>query len=334
MRLTTKTLAVSVVLAAAATTAACSSETATGPSETTAGRPAPGPEMYTFTSDVNGFETQTHFLDTGKSVVAFDAQFTPATAEKALAYLRSKTSHRVKYVVVTHPNPDKFQGIPAFKTAGATSISSAATANSLRGVWQYKKNYFVNVAKTFTDATYPALPSIDQTFNDHRTLTVDGVRIDLKVLADPGISSTQTIATIPELKSVIVGDLVHHDAHAWLEGGIVDGKPTPTIDGWKRDLDQIERLAGKSWTVYGGRGTTATVADAVSQQKSYLSTADKDVSALVAPLSAAQRADALADPSTLVSQLTRKLTKQFPDHSLPYMVDYGAYGLIHQHLAQ
>jgi glyoxylase-like metal-dependent hydrolase (beta-lactamase superfamily II) len=326
MRLISKTLAASAMLAAAATTVACSSPVA--------GHSAPRPRMYTYTSDASGFDTQTHFLDTGKSVVAFDAQFTPAYAEKALAYLRTKTSHPVKYVVVTHPNPDKFQGIPAFKTAGATSIASTATANSMQGVWQYKKNYFVNVAKTFTDTTYPALPSIDRTFNGHRTLTVDGVRIDLTVLASPGIASTQTIATVPALKSVIVGDLVHHDAHAWLEGGIIDGKPTPRIDGWKRDLDQIEQLTGKAWTVHGGRGTTASVADAVSQQKTYLNTADQDVIALVAPLTAAQRKAALADPSTLVSQLTDKLTTQFPTYALPYMIGYGAYGLINQHLAQ
>lgn len=326
MRPSAKALAASVAVAAVATTAGCSSP-ATGHS-------APTPKMYTFTSDANGFNTQTHFLDTGKSVVAFDAQFTPAYAEKALAYLKSKTSHPVKYLIVTHPNPDKFQGIPTFTAAGATSIGSTTTANSMRNVWKYKKNYFVNVAKTFTDTTYPALPSIDKTFDGHRKLTVDGVRIDLTVLANPGIASTQTIATVPAIKSVLVGDLIHHDAHAWLEGGIVNGRPTPTIEGWKRDLDQIEQLTGKNWTIYGGRGTSTSVAAAISHQKTYLSAADKDVSALVQPLSAAQRKAALTDPSTLVSQLTRKLTAQFPNYSLPYLINYGAYGLIEQHLTQ
>jgi glyoxylase-like metal-dependent hydrolase (beta-lactamase superfamily II) len=294
----------------------------------------PHPTIYTFTSDANGFDTHTEFLDTGKSIVAFDAQFTPAYARQALAFLRTKTSHPVKYVVVTHPNPDKFQGIPAFKAAGAVSIASTATAEAMPGVWAYKKNYFVNVAKTFTNNNYPALPAIDRTFGRNSKLVVDGVRIDLRVLDHPGISSTQTIATIPALKSVIVGDLVHHDAHAWLEGGIVDGKPVPTLKGWKQDLDQIESQVPGTWTVYGGRGTTATVHDAVTAQKAYLATADHDVSELVAPLTPAQRTAALADPSALVTRLTGKLTSQFPADKLPYMISYGSYGLIDQHLAE
>ncbi|MFD8376403.1 MBL fold metallo-hydrolase [Streptomyces sp. NPDC059688] len=326
MRLTARLLAVSVALTGASTTGACSPPV-------THHQSAPTPKIYTYTSDANGFNTQTHFLDTGKSVVAFDAQFTPSYGEKALAYLRSKSSHPVKYLVVTHPNPDKFQGISAFKAAGATSIASTGTANAMRSVWKYKKTYFVNIAKTFTEATYPRLPAIDKTFDGHRTLIVDDVRIDLTVLAKPGISSTQTVATIPALKSVLVGDLIHHDAHSWLEGGIVNGKPTPRIEGWKQDLDQIGQLAGKKWTVYGGRGSVTSVATAVSQQKTYLNTADKDASALVQSLTVAQRKAAVADPSPLVAQLTRKLTAQFPTYTLPYMIDYGAYGLINQHLA-
>ncbi|MGW0773433.1 MBL fold metallo-hydrolase [Streptomyces sp. NPDC002835] len=328
-QLTGKLSAVAATLAAATTLVACTSGTAT----TAAARPAFQPKLYTFTSDVNGFDTQTHFLDTGKSVVAFDAQFTPAHAQKALDYLKSKTSHPVKYVVVTHPNPDKFQGVPAFQSAGAVSIASTATASAMKDVWEYKKNYFVNVAKTFTEASYPALPSIDKTFNGHRNLTVDGVRIDLEVLRDPGVSTTQTIATIPSLKSVIVGDLVHHGAHAWLEGGIVDGHPTPTIDGWKRDLDQIKQRHPANWTVYGGRGAAASIAEAISEQKKYLTTADSDVKDLVASLSTAQRKTALADPSALASQLSSKLSTQFPSYTLPYMIGYGSYGLIMQHLA-
>ncbi|MFE9139603.1 MBL fold metallo-hydrolase [Streptomyces sp. NPDC007355] len=319
--------AAGVALAVAATLTACTAATAT-PAH------APHPTIYTFTSDVNGFDTHTEFLDTGKSVVAFDAQFTPGYAEKAMAFLRTKTNHPVKYVVVTHPNPDKFQGIPTFKAAGAISIASTATAEAMPRVWTYKKNFFVNVAKTFTNDNYPALPAIDRTFNRRSKLVIDGVRIDLRVLDHPGISSTQTIATVPALKSVIVGDLVHHGAHAWLEGGIIDGKPAPALDGWKQDLDQIKDHIPGTWTVYGGRGTTTTVYEAVTQQKAYLTAADRDVSALIAPLTPAQRTAALADPSALVVQLVDKLTSQFPAHELPYMISYGSYGLISQHLAQ
>ncbi|MFD3330526.1 MBL fold metallo-hydrolase [Streptomyces sp. NPDC058701] len=294
---------------------------------------APQPRLYTFASDANGFDTQTHFLDTGKSVVAFDAQFTPEYARQALAYLKTRTDHPVTHVVVTHPNPDKFQGLPVFQAAGAQAVASEATAGDLEGVWRYKKNYFVNVAKMFDESSYPALPAVDKTFKQHERLSVDGIDIDLDVLAAPGVSTSQTIATIPALKSVVVGDLVHHDAHAWLEGGIVDGRPTPTLAGWQRDLDEIRRRTPARWTLYGGRGTAAPVAEAVVQQKHYLDTADRDVQQMVAALTPTQRAAALADPSRLVNKLTGELTAQYPTHRLPYMIGYGAYGLVTQHLS-
>jgi hypothetical protein len=33
--------------------------------------------------------------------------------------------------VITHPNPDKFNGAPAFQAAGATMIASEATVEAL-----------------------------------------------------------------------------------------------------------------------------------------------------------------------------------------------------------
>ncbi|MFF3313759.1 MBL fold metallo-hydrolase [Streptomyces sp. NPDC002952] len=315
------TLAATAVVAVAGSATAC-------PGDRT-----PQPRLYTFTSDANGFDTQTHFLDTGKSVIAFDAQFTPEYARQALAYLRTRTDHPVKYVVVTHPNPDKFQGVPVFQAAGAVAVASEATAADLDGVWKYKKNYFVNATKMFDESAYPALPAMDKTFKQHERLTVDGVTVDLDVLAAPGVSTSQTIATIPALKSVVVGDLVHHDTHAWLEGGIVDGRPTPTLNGWKRDLDEIRRRVPARWTVYGGRGSSAPVDEAVTQQKDYLETAGLDVRRMVAALTPAQRTSALANPSRLVSGLTGRLTAQYPSYRLPYMIGYGSYGLVTQHLA-
>ena len=69
---------------------------------------------------------------------------------------------------------------------------------------------------------------------------------------------------IDQSGDLIVGDLVHSNNHAWLEGGIVNGKPVPTIEGWKADLAEIAKLGtGK---VYGGRGDFLPVAEAVAQQ--------------------------------------------------------------------
>src|SRR5215204_2306922 len=218
-----------------------------------------GGALYTYDSGEAGFFTKTYFYDTGSEVVAFDAQFTPELAEAAIASLREQTTNPITYLVVTHPNPDKFNGAPAFQKEGADVIASEATTEAIPGVHEYKKAGFVGMGM-FTEESYPPQATVDETFSDTHTIELgDGKTVQLAELSEPGVSSTQTVAFIPELNALIVGDLVHHQLHAWLEGGIVDGQATPTIDGWIRDLQELETtFAGSPEpTVYGGRGEPA-----------------------------------------------------------------------------
>src|SRR4051794_22667771 len=75
--------------------------------------------LGTFTSDAAGFDTHSFWLDTGREVVVFDAQFTEALANNLIAEIRQRTNSPIRFVVVTHPNPDKFNGAAAFQAIGA-----------------------------------------------------------------------------------------------------------------------------------------------------------------------------------------------------------------------
>lgn len=284
--------------------------------------------IYTFESDGNGFNTKTFFYDTGSGVVAFDAQFTPEYAKQAIAHLGAETDNPITHVVVTHPNPDKFNGLSAFRAAGARSVASSATADAMPGVNDYKQAFFVG-AGMFTDETYPALASIDETFDGATTLDLGSKAVELVELGEPGVSSTQTVAFIPELNALIVGDLVHHKAHAWLEGGIVGGKATPTIDGWIADLHELEaRFPGQPEpTVYGGRGEPAPLSVAVADQIAYLERADQIVTDFVARLG--DRQAELSGPAAgdHFAALQAEFEAAFPDYALGYMILYGSYGL-------
>lgn len=72
---------------------------------------------------------------------------------------------------------------------------------------------------------------------------------------------------------------VRFSLHAWLEGGIVDGKATPTLDGWITDLEELKTtFAGEPEpTIYGGRGEPAPLSVAVADQIAYLEKADQIV---------------------------------------------------------
>lgn len=260
--------------------------------------------LHTFTSGQEGFDTHSFWYDTGREVIVFDAQFTPALAQQLIAGIRSATRSPITTLVITHPNPDKFNGAPAFQAIGAKVVASAATAAAMPGVHAYKKAYFVDVAKMFTNETYPALPKVDRVF--HGNLTLAGVQ--LHELAHAGVSSTQTVAYLPAAHALVVGDLVHHDAHAWLEGGIVAGKPHLDIDAWVAALDELKAYRGA--TVYGGRGGTAPVLEAVAQEQAYL-----------------EKAREIAR-TTPAADVAKGIHAAFPAYQLGYLTDYSVYGLL------
>src|SRR5215218_7537332 len=140
---------------------------------------ANGGMLYTFDSGEAGFFTKTYFYDTGSEVVAFDAQFTPELAEAAIASLREQTDNPITYLVITHPNPDKFNGAPVFQAEGAEVLASEVTEAAIPGVHEYKKAGFIGMGM-FTEETYPPQATIDETFTGTHTIELsDGKTIEL-----------------------------------------------------------------------------------------------------------------------------------------------------------
>jgi glyoxylase-like metal-dependent hydrolase (beta-lactamase superfamily II) len=295
---------------------------------------AAGGTLYTYDSGEAGFFTKTYFYDSGSEVVAFDAQFTPALAEQAIASLREQSDNPITYLVITHPNPDKFNGATAFQDEGAAVIASEATAAAIPDVHEYKKAGFVGMGM-FTEETYPRQAAVDETFTGAHTLELgDGKTVELSELSEPGVSSTQTVAFIPELNGLIVGDLVHHKLHAWLEGGIVNGQATPTLDGWIADLQELETTftGDPEPTVYGGRGEPAPLSTTVAEQIAYLETADQIVTDYVAGLE--DRASELSGPDAgqHYAAVQTELAEAFPGYAFPDMISFSIYGLVNSKL--
>jgi glyoxylase-like metal-dependent hydrolase (beta-lactamase superfamily II) len=295
-------------------------------------RPSNELAIHTFTSDRNGFDTHSFWIDTGKEVVVFDGQFTPALADQVIADIRAQTKSPIGWLVITHPNPDKFNGAPRFQAAGAKVIASQATADAIAGVHAYKRYFFVEIAKQFSNETYPAQASIDVTFDQSFDLPLQGnARVSLKRLTHSGVASTQTVAYLADAASggaLVVGDLVHHDAHAWLEGGIVDGAARPDLASWDLALEEL-RSYPASTLVYGGRGAAAPLAAAVDSQQTYLKTASDLVDQYLGTLGG--RRSELADPGAAAAHylaIESQLVQAMPSRSLAYLVRYGVYGLV------
>lgn len=282
--------------------------------------------LGTYTSSTNGFDTHTYYYDDGKEVTVIDTQFVPQLTQAMIDAIHQKTRSPITRVIVTHPNPDKFNGLPVLHRLGVQSIASEASAAAMPGVHQYKKYFFVNIAKAFTDETYPAFEPVTATFSGRTTIKLkSGETLTLIELKNPGVATTQTVVRIDRTGDLVVGDLVHYRAHAWLEGGIAGDGPKPDLAKWRAAVRELETL-GKG-KVYGGRGQVGRVKDVVAYQTDYLARADGIVSTYV---SAAPRSE-LSDPAkaqTHYQALQKLFEQQFPDAELPYLIGYGVYGLV------
>jgi glyoxylase-like metal-dependent hydrolase (beta-lactamase superfamily II) len=296
--------------------------------------PALAGKLHVWTSDASGFHTNSVWYDDGKEVLVVDTQFTPAIAEKLVADIRSETSSPITRVIVTHPNPDKFNALSVFHKLGAESIASQATAAAMPGVDVYKRNFWINVAKVFSDATYPIVEPVKQTFSRKTTITLkSGETVSLIELAQPGISSTQTVVRFNTTGDMAVGDLVANQTHAWLEGGIVNGKPTPEIEGWKADLEELASFS--SGNVYGGRGPSGAASKVLPAEIAYLRQADAIVTAYIKRIGARARSE-FDDPEKAkihYAAIRNELAKAFPDYAMPDLVSYSVYGLVAQKLS-
>lgn len=279
------------------------------------------PKVYTFTSDARGFHTNTHFIDFGKEVVAIDSQFTSELAREAITFLKTKTQSKIKFLIITHPNPDKFNGMNEFQKVGAKVVASQLTVKNLKNVHEYKKYYFVKIAKMFTEETYPRLGKIDLEFEKSLKLSVGKKEIELIETGLKGVSSNQTIIKTENGK-VFVGDLFQKNVHAWLEGAIENGTPRPSIEDWINNLKFIKNTIPGA-EIYGGRGESQSLNEGVSDQINYLLEAEKLIKNYIRMNNVT-----LENASSHYQPISVEFKKAFPKYRHEYMIEYGAYGLV------
>lgn len=297
---------------------------------TTAGVAAASTAVHLHTSGPEGFSTNSVWIDDGHEVTVIDTQFTPQLAQALIADIGRQTRSPIRRVIVTHPNPDKFNALSVFHSLGAESIASQATVAAMPGVHAYKQYYWVALAKAFTADTYPKLELPTRTFNQELHLPLkNGDSLTLRTLASAGVSATQTVVRLNSTGDVMVGDLVANRTHAWLEGAVDSGKPVFDLAGWKAGLQELLGMVqGEPQArLFAGRGPALPVQEAVQAQLAYLQTADTAIANEEQELGADRIA--LVDPvrqQPHVEAVQNALVRAFPAYAQPELVGYSLYG--------
>jgi cyclase len=190
-------------------------------------------------------------------VFVVDGNF-PWGAREILPRIRATTNKPIRYVLNTHYHGDHAYGNSVFVDAGATIVSSEATADELRTKGANSWNGWKDAEHPLTGAR---LEPASVTFTDKMILDDGTQRVEL-VRLGPAHSKGDSVAYLPKQKILATGDL----CVTWLTGNNV-ADADANYEGWLKALATME-----SWdptTVVPGHGSPSSKA-ALTAQREYL----------------------------------------------------------------
>lgn len=289
-------------------------------------------KFQVFTSGASGFDTNTHYYDDGSKVVVIDTQFMPKLTEEMIRKVTSSGSSAIATLVVTHPNPDKFNGVQYMKKVGAQAISSDRVRRMIPRVHSYKKKFWVEGVGEIKEEDYPDQAVMDKGFKgeSYRILLSNGNSLTLFALKNTGMSGAHVVVRDDQTGDLVVGDLVHTNVHAWLEGELRGDVPELSIEGWKKSLDEVAALSAgyRSPVLYPGRGEPELVSVAIRKQKHYLNVVSSLVDNFYRNHSDCSLAGGGESVKSDINEIKKKIVDRFPDYKHEYMLQYSLQGLI------
>lgn len=192
---------------------------------------APG-VYYRQSEDEKRIIATTSWIEFKDFLVVIDANF-PWGAKAILQDLKQTTQKPVRFVLDTHYHADHSYGNGVFAEAGATIISSDATAEDSRNrntkSWENDKGVGEQSLKNYS-LVHPEL-----TFKDTITIEDDSRRLEL-IRVGPGHTRGDVIAWLPTERIVFTGDLCTTRA----QNNLGDLGMSP--DGWLKILDKLIRM--------------------------------------------------------------------------------------------
>lgn len=294
------------------------------------------PTVISYESSPDSFNTKTFAIHHAGRTFFVDSQFTQTEAKNFYRKVEKEIESEIEggVVFVTHANPDKFNGAQSLKATNEKLklLTSKNTANEIPKVHDYKKYYFTQIAKSFSETDYPKISEIETHFEDRLEYDLAGIKIDLIEIKTAALAETHNVVYVESANALFVGDLIHYKAHAWLEGPVATGKSEFNVKNWLKVLDRLEELFPAETKVYAGRGEVAELAVTLQAQRAYLLKAKDIVDEYVARKELSKQNLTREKISQASQDLRAMFEAAFPDYDVSYMIEYGIYGMLQSSL--
>ncbi|HEY8335632.1 MAG TPA: MBL fold metallo-hydrolase [Tardiphaga sp.] len=197
--------------------------------------------------------------------IVFDAQATPALANKVIERVRTVTDKPIKYVVLSHYHAVRVLGASAFHAEAVVSSSETRRLVAERGQqdWDSEFGRFPRLfqgSESIPGLTWPTL-----TFEGEMSIFLGKREVRLMQLG-AGHTSGDIVAWVPDAEVMFSGDLIEYHSACYCGDAM--------LREWPSTLNEIRDFNPKA--IAPGRGDalkgTATTREAIAMTRDFVST--------------------------------------------------------------
>ncbi len=219
-----------------------------------------GTDLYAFTAEG---DPNTAIIVGDDGCLVFDAQSTPAMANKVIERVRTVTDKPIKYVVLSHYHAVRVLGASAYKAQGIVASQETYRLIEERGQQDWDSEYG-RFPRLFQDASsIPGLTWPTLTFEGEMSIYLGKREVRLMQLG-AGHTSGDIVAWVPDAEVMFSGDLIEYHSACYCGDA--------HLREWPLTLNEIRNFNPKA--IAPGRGDAlkgvATVREAIAMTRDFV----------------------------------------------------------------
>jgi len=221
-----------------------------------------GPDLYAFTAEG---DPNSAVIVGDDGCLVFDAQATPAMANKVIERVRSVTDKPIKYVVLSHYHAVRVLGASAYQAQGIIASQETYRLIEERGQQDWDSEYG-RFPRLFQDAeSIPGLTWPTLAFDGEMSIFLGKREVRLMQLG-AGHTSGDIVAWVPDAQVMFTGDLVEYHSACYCGDAY--------LREWPATLNEIREFNPKA--IAPGRGDALkgleTTREAIAMTRDFVGT--------------------------------------------------------------
>ncbi len=219
-----------------------------------------GPDLYAFTAEG---DPNSAVIVGDDGCIVFDAQATPAMANKVIERVRKVTDKPIKYVVLSHYHAVRVLGASAYHAQGIVASQETYRLIAERGQQDWDSEYG-RFPRLFQDAeSIPGLTWPTLTFEGEMSIYLGKREVQL-IQIGAGHTSGDIVAWVPDAEVMFSGDLIEYHSACYCGDAY--------LREWPSTLNEVLGFNPKA--IAPGRGDalkgTATVREAIAMTRDFV----------------------------------------------------------------